>query len=197
MDTENQVNTAQGDAELETKGSETKSEQTFDINSILESPDFKKVIQAEVDRVRTKYSQEKKELEKQLQESRQKSMSKEELLAEKERTLAEFEAKVKKQSLDFETVKVLEEKKVSTKLLDFLKGDTIEERTQQLETLLSLIDAEASEKTKETFNSQGRDVKKTKDDQPVIKKYSEYSVDELIQIATDNPSLYEQIVNNK
>ncbi|MGF9893312.1 DUF4355 domain-containing protein [Priestia megaterium] len=149
-------------AELQGQGSDpndTKDtkKQDIDLEQILKSDALQKMIQSEVDKVRTKYVTEKKDLEKQLDELRQKDLSKEDLLKLKENNLRDFETKLKRKELDFDTVKLLEEKQLPTAILSYIPGDSIEERTEHLTKLTSIIDDFTTAKAESRFKSQSRD----------------------------------------
>lgn len=149
-------------AELQAQGSDPNDKkddkkQDIDLEQILKSDALQKMIQSEVDKVRTKYVSEKKDLEKQLEELRQKDLSKEDLLKLKETNLRDFESKLKRKELDFDTVRLLEEKQLPTSILSFLPGDSIEERTEHLTKLTSIIDDFTTQKAESRFKSQGRD----------------------------------------
>jgi hypothetical protein len=169
-------------AELDDKGSKEKD---FDIQSILQSEDFQKLIQSEVDKVRTKYSQEKKDLEKKLTEARQKNMTKDELIAERERALQESEIRQQKRELDFETINLLNEKKLPPTLLNFVSGDDLDTRKSNLENLIGIMDEFTSLKAEEKFKSQSRDLGKGNPGQG--KSFNEMTVDEKIAYLEANP----------
>ena len=176
------------------KGGDEKKDE-FNLDELLKDPAFQKVIQSEVDKVRTKYSSEKKDLEKELNELRTKNMSKEEILEEKERSLKEFEAKVKRQELDFETYKLLSEKKVDNKFFDFVKGDTVEERKESLDKLIGILDEQSSQKAEQKFKSQGREFKESGESGD-DKKWEEMTIDERIAFAETNPNEAKQYLGN-
>lgn len=146
-----------------------------DSNKGLSLEEVQKMIQSEVDKVRTKYVNEKKELEKKYDDLRQKDMSKEDLLKEKETSLRDYELRLKKKELDFETVRHLEEQGLPTKLLPFLNGDDIEARKEQLASLTGLIDEFVTKKTEEKFKSQGREHQQSQGEStPDLSKMSVY-----------------------
>lgn len=176
-------------AELQAQGSTEGSTNTpdFDISKILESDALKKLIQSETDKVRQKYATEKKELEKKVDEYRQANMTKEEVLAEKERNIAEFEAKVKRQALDFETVKILETQKLPTSLLTHISGGSIEERTENLSALVSIMDAYAQTKLTEKFGTQNHSFVEGKGSKTDVSKMS---ISEQIKYYTENPEAF-------
>lgn len=175
-------------AELQAQGS-TEGSKTpeFDINAILESDALKKLIQSETDKVRQKYAAEKKDLEKKVDEYRQANMSKEEILAEKERNLAEFADKVKRQELDFQTVKLLEEKKLPTNLLGHVHGGSLEERTNNLSALVDIMDAYAQTKLTEKFGTQNHSFVEGKGSKTDVSKMS---ISEQIKYYTENPEAF-------
>lgn len=175
-------------AELQAQGS-TEGSKTpeFDINAILESDALKKLIQSETDKVRQKYAAEKKDLEKKVDEYRQANMSKEEILAEKERNLAEFADKVKRQELDFQTVKLLEEKKLPSNLLGHVHGGSLEERTQNLSALVDIMDAYAQTKLTEKFGTQNHSFVEGKGSKTDVSKMS---ISEQIKYYTENPEAF-------
>lgn len=173
------------------KGGDNKGE--FDLSKFMENEDFKKLIQSEVDKVRTKYSTDKKNMEKELNDLRTKNMTKEEILLEKENSLKEFEAQIKKQDLDFQTYKLLSEKKVDNKFFDYVKGDTVEERKESLDRLILLLDEQAALKAEAKFKSQGRDHNDSNDDNK-DKKWEDMSIDEKIKFANDNPEASKQFL---
>jgi len=180
-------------AELENKG-DNKGGDQIDLETILQNAEFQKLIQSEVDKVRTKYSTEKKDLEKELNDLRTKNMSKEDILKQKEETLKEYEARVKKQELDFETYKLLSEKKVDNKFFNFVKGDTVEERKESLEQLIAILDEQAAAKAEEKFKSQGRDFQQNNQQQG-DKKWDEMTIDERIKFAEENPEQAKQFLS--
>jgi len=136
------------------------SEKDFNIEDFLNSEDFKKIIQSEVDKVRTKHTQEKKDLETQLDELRKTNMSKEDILKEKEKSLQDYEYQLKKQKLEFETVKILEEKKLPSTMSKFVSGDDIESIKESVDSLHNYINEVSSQKSEEKFKEQGREYEK-------------------------------------
>lgn len=172
------------DPEADKGGEGDEDKEDFDIKAFLESEDFKKLLQSEVDKVRTKYSQEKKDLEKELKSLRQSNMTKEEILEQRENDIKEYELKVNKRELDFETLKKLEEKKLSSNLLGHITGDDMEAREKQIEQLETTINELASLRSEEKFKSQGRDYKEGDHKE---KNWEDMTIDERIEFAEKNP----------
>lgn len=131
---------------------ETQKARVEELKNLIAEEEVQKKIQAEADRVRGKYSKEMKELQAKLEALENAKMSDEERLvkekAEKESLLAEREAQLLKKELDFETMSLLNAKKLDKSFLTFLTGNTIEDRIEQLGALETHINNQIQEAVK-------------------------------------------------
>lgn len=176
--------------ELENKDKDNKQE--LDLNNVMNSPEFQRLIQSEIDKVRTKYTNEKKDLEKRLNDERTKTMSKEEILQEKINEVERMKAEINRRELDFETIKLLEEKKIPSSFSKFISGDDLDSRKANLENLHTLVEEITAQKSEEKFKSQGRDFETGDTNQ--TKSWADMSLEERLNLAEANPAEAERLL---
>lgn len=119
----------------------TTSEKEFDIQSILNNPEFIKHMESYADkRVTGALTKKEKEYQAQLEAERKKaSMTQEELQAEKERELAERENTLKQYELKLSKLDYFKEKGYNIELLDFVSGLDEEEIKSNSDKLVEAI----------------------------------------------------------
>lgn len=137
----------------ETEGTDNEDtqddeEKEFDINSILENEEFQKHLQKITDkRVSDAVSKRDKHWKSKIKEEKRKSeMSQEEILAEKEKELADRELKLEKISL-------FKEKEWDLDLVDYVSGSDIDEIEEKTEQMLEVINKVAEKKVKERLDN--------------------------------------------
>lgn len=168
-------------------------------NAIAEE-EIQKKIQSEADKVRGKYSKEMKELKAQLEALQTAKMTDEERLAkekeEKEKLLAEREAQLLKKELDFETMSILNTKKLDKSFLNFLTGQTLEDRIEQLSVLETHINSKIQEAVKAKLGQDPTPSGGNNDTLKVSKEdFKKMSYAEKSNLFLTNPELYTQLKN--
>lgn len=186
---------------LQEKGQEeTKAEEAQFTND-----DIKKLIQSEVDKVRTKYSLELKNKEQELKKIRAEHLTKEEVAKleieeakkELEAEKAAFKLEKTKNFAKDELVKANLCKKpdLVLKLTDFIKGDNEEEVATQVKTLAEVILEIAKENTEERFKSNGRTPNTGSSNGGNNNPFSKdsWNLTRQMQLMTENPELAKQL----
>ncbi|MSU01402.1 DUF4355 domain-containing protein [Tissierella sp. DSM 105185] len=126
----------------ETQTEETQaSEKEFDIQSILNNPEFIKHMESYADkRVTGALTKKEKEYQAQLEAERKKaSMTQEELQQEKERELLERENQLKQYELKLSKLDYFKEKGYNIELLDFVGGTDEEEIKSNSDKLIEIV----------------------------------------------------------
>lgn len=149
----------------------------------LSEEEVQKMIQAAEDRIRTKYVQEKKDLEKKYDELKNQNLTAEEKLKLREDEMKEKEMAFERKELDFQTLSMLSKKKLGDEFLPFVSGSTIEERTKNLDGLLGIIDTHVETRLKKEFESQSREIDKGNSNVD----FNKMTIDEQIKYLSENP----------
>lgn len=178
----------------ETTGTESKE---FDINSILENPEFKKAMESYADqRVTGAIKKKESEFQKKLEDEKKKaSMTAEELQAEKERELAEREAKIQALELKSQKLDYFKEKEYDIELLDFISGANIEEVKANSDALISAIGKIVEKEVKGRVSSTTSTPPQTASSNGGITKedFAKLGYSERAKLATENPDLYKEL----
>lgn len=165
MEQENQVTAEQT---VETAGMEQDKAETSSEPSQqgIQMEDIKKLIQSEVDKVRTKYVQEKTALQKELEQLKREKLTDDERreleLADKEKAIAEREQSLLDKENRLYTIKAMKAaglddgSDTSLGLVDFLLGDTQEEIDSRVKVFSEILNKLVSAKVESTFKSNGR-----------------------------------------
>lgn len=132
-------------------------EKKFDINEILENPEFQKFLQSYTDKRVTQAVQKRDaEWQKKLEEERKKAtMTKEELIAEKEKELQEFEKQLKLKELELNKINYFKEKNIPLEFTEFVSGNDVEEIKQKADALLQIFNQTLERKIEERFKNSG------------------------------------------
>ena len=129
-----------------------------ELKASIAEEEVQKKIQSEADKVRSKYAKELKEMQDKLKAIEDAKLTEEEKLikekAEKEKLLAEREAQLLKKELDFDSLALLAENNLDKSFLNFLTGQTIDERKEQLNVLKGHIDLQIQEAIKSKLGTE-------------------------------------------
>ncbi|WP_027724629.1 capsid assembly scaffolding protein Gp46 family protein [Tuberibacillus calidus] len=171
----------------------------FDISKLLESEEFKKVLekaqQSAADKVRSEYSQKLKDIQSKYDELKNEKLTDEEKFQLEKQKYEEEKRAFEKQKLDFEFTKHLANEKLPIELNDFVPGSDIEKKKENLKTLMEIIDGFVQEKVKAKFREQGRDVETGKKDSKTLTKedFQKMSIDEKIALAESDYETYKRL----
>lgn len=154
-----------------------------------ESPDIQKLIQASEDRVRTQYSKELKAQQAIIEELRSKTMSESEIRKHKEQLLSEREQTLARKELELLAVDVLRENEVPMSLREFVIGKDADETKARAAALKTEFQKAVEAAVQERFKQAGRDPAKASDPPAAGKGkiYTRAEVDELSKKVT-NPT---------
>lgn len=158
--TEQQTET-QSTATEQTATSPVQQDQTT-----VSMDDIKKLIQSEVDKVRTKYSNEKSILQKELENLKREKLTAEERrqleLEDKERAIAERERSLLEKENRLYTIKAIKAAGLddgsdkALELVDFIISDSQEEIDERVKVFSEILNKFVSAKVDSTFKANGR-----------------------------------------
>lgn len=182
----------------ETQDEETQTdEKEFDIQSILNNPEFKKHMESYADqRVTGALSKKEKEYQDKLAEQEKKAnMTVEELQEEKLRELAERENQLKQYELKLSKLDYFKEKGYDIELLDFVGGTDEEEIKSNSDKLIQIVNKAVERVVQDRLKKDayvpptGGDANNsiTKED------FAKMSYQDRAKIATEEPELYKEL----
>ena len=155
--------------QTETQSSATEQTATSPVpqdQNAVSMDDIKKLIQSEVDKVRTKYSNEKSILQKELENLKREKLTAEERrqleLEEKERAIAERERSLLEKENRLYTIKAIKAAGLddgsdkALELVDFIISDSQEEIDERVKVFSEILNKFVSAKVDSTFKANGR-----------------------------------------
>lgn len=163
----------------QTENNETKD---FDIQAILENPEFVKYMESHADkRVSSAIAKKDKEYQAMLEEEKRKAnLTAEELQAEKEKELAEKENELKAYELKLSKLDYFKEKGYNIELLDFINGNDEEEIKTNSDKLIEVVNSVVEALVQERLKDNSYTPPKNDDNEPVdvskmsMEEYAEY-----------------------
>lgn len=164
----------------------------------LTKEDIQKMIQSETDRVRTEYSKKLKEKETELEKLQTEKMTEEEKrqheIEQREKTLAEKEAELKKERLINKTVNLLKENELSLDFSEFVIGQDEDSTKEKVSTFKKLWDSEMQKSIDNLYKSNGRKVKKVNGESTISKEdFNKMSYSEKVKLYNEDKELYEKL----
>lgn len=168
----------------------------FDINQVLENPEFKKIMESYGDkRVSSALTKKDAEYKTKLEEEQRKSkMTAEELQVQRETELAEREDKIAQYELKLSKIDLFKSKNYSLDLTDFVGGNSIEEIEANAEKITSVINALVEKGVSERLKGGYKVPKGTERVEGITKEdFSKMSYKERSKLATENPELYKEL----
>lgn len=155
--------------QTETQSSATEQTNTSPVQqdqNAVSMDDIKKLIQSEVDKVRTKYSNEKSILQKELENLKREKLTAEERrqleLEDKERAIAERERSLLEKENRLYTIKAIKAAGLddgsdkALELVDFIISDSQEEIDERVKVFSEILNKFVSAKVDSTFKANGR-----------------------------------------
>lgn len=187
----------------ETEVEETQEEETqttekeFDIQSILNNPEFKKHMESYADqRVTGALSKKEKEYQDKLAEQEKKAnMTVEELQEEKLRELAERENKIAQYELNLSKLDYFKTKNYDIELLDFVGGNDEEEIQSNSDKLVEIVNKVVEKVVAERLKGGSYPPPKSNDVNTSITRedFVKMSYQDRAKIATEEPELYKEL----
>lgn len=166
---------------------------------------LKKLIQSEVDKVRTKYSNEKANLQKELDKLKKEKLTEEEIkqleITEKEKTLAERERALLEKENRLYAIKAIKTaglddgSDISLELIDFVMADSEEEIATKVKAFGNLVKKFVTAEVDKRFKANGRTPSggstSSGNNNPFSKEH--FNLTQQMQLFRDNPELANQL----
>ena len=166
---------------------------------------LKKLIQSEVDKVRTKYSNEKANLQKELDKLKKEKMTEEEIkqleITEKEKTLAERERALLEKENRLYAIKAIKTaglddgSDISLELIDFVMADSEEEIATKVKAFGNLVKKFVTAEVDKRFKANGRTPSSgstsSGNNNPFSKEH--FNLTQQMQLFKENPELANQL----
>lgn len=167
--------------------------------------DIKKLIQSEVDKVRTKYSNEKANLQKELDKLKREKLTEDEIkqleINEKEKTLAERERALLEKEKRLFAIKAIKTaglddgSDISLELVDFVMADNEEAIATKVKTFGDLVKKFVNAEVDKRFKANGRTPNSgstsSGNNNPFSKEH--FNLTQQMQLFKDNPELAKQL----
>lgn len=194
MDTNDAVTTVNNPEEIDEKNERH-----------LTADDIKKLIQSEVDKVRTKYSQANAELQKKYDSLKQEKLTDDERkqleIDEREKKIADREKELNDRDHRWYALKAIKNAGLdhgddtALELVDFVMADSEELIDKKVKTFNSLVKKLVKEEVDVTFKQNGRDISKgavgASENNPFSKEH--FNLSKQMQLYKENPELARQL----
>lgn len=160
----------------------------------LTADDVQKLIQSEVDKVRTEYSKKNSTLQKQLDEEKKSKMTEQEKLDLAKQELDQQKRELQQEKNKLFAIQSLSGAEMPASFLDFVVADTDENTTAKIQALKTEFDKAVAAEVDKQFKSTGRTFKKSSDGSSVTKEqFAQMGYAERAKLAADDPELYQQL----
>lgn len=162
----------EGEATQTEGQAETATTSGFDINQVLENPEFQKLMQSREDKIRTDYSKKLKEKEEALEKLETASLTESEKqqreLEKAQKTLAEKEKAIQEKENKLFAIEALSSAELPASFLPFVTADSDEITTEKITTLKAEFDKAVAEKAEEQVRGTARKYTKGSDGEQSI-----------------------------
>jgi hypothetical protein len=174
------------------------SDTSADTPPALTMEDVQKLIQSEVDKVRTTYSQQLKGKDKELDDLKKQNMSAEERanLALEEAEKKEKEIQIRENKLF--AVEELQKAQMPMSFLQFVTAESDEATTDKITALKSTFDSAVAEAVEEKFKGAGRKFQKGSGGvgEITVEQFNKMSYKERVDLMNNDPDTYQKLKNS-